>query len=1178
MLTIFLWGIINSLACAKGEVRDIYAHYEKANKTSYKVRWIKYNWGQGKNLIIDGFKYDGRKYVYKKVAQRVKIVRKDNKNAKGNPCGLFVQYKGYGRGRIINLQPDYPKDCDMAKVMGGRTINVGVLDLFINSGYTAKNVERVDFIFDDGIISPDKENIDKVGHVVTEKSGNNPIKIAAILSLKNGKPASYGKLITIDKKGRRASHSYGIAKIHIAHTANSPYSTIMKKQHLMFLTSKNSKTPTYAAKSYEPIGMSFVSLKDLGVPAKTKYYGFSLFGEDVDSKKNILTDVNTFPVGKQRDTADPYGGSAGYFEDKAYSDSNNDDDDEVTEEPVCKSDTNLLKNPSFENNYYKQYWIGDIWDGSSYIVPDGKRYVYVDKNHNGDGYQDVEIQPGRSYKLTFNAAMKSSYKNQKIIMTFLDKNKNKLNVKSEVEIRNNILPSRRLIPYTLSTKSAPENAKYLRVEFNVGRGDYLKVDNFDLRTDCSNRIPLISIDDAKVLEGDKGTTKIKFKVSSNTPIENIAGAKINYSLKDGTAKKGDDYIDLKGSFIIPKGEKTFELSLPIVKGDRKVEPDEYFGIHLYSDNVKFKKSDALGTIINDDYDIVLNATTKGSPFFNGKITTQIVNRPFNIILSAYNKTKKQVIEKAKITKIDFVDQNGKEYTNLFSGELYTKKCGTAMTKINIPKAYKALRLKITGVYKGKEYSNLSNDTFAVRPKKFVMSINKQNVAGENFSIYILAVDENNDPALNYNESIKNSFDIQFKEKNSKCKQSNIDMKKLSFKNGKCKYTTNYPEVGKLDFKISEIQNSEFAIIDKNDGEPLSQRIIPEYNIKDIEFVADHFDISKVSLEEGSKNFTYYAPFDSMQKMAEKIGFRIAAKNKKGEILENYNRECYAKDAIVSINFNAKTAPTEHSALNWQEDGNKNHSKKDAVSFNGNAHNASFLYDINKSNFVKGENNSSIRVNFKREYNIPKEPMRFTLTKVGVVDTDNRKGSVSGNYIGYFYYGRLHASDYMVAKTKLNARIFYEVYCNKCDRENIFVIANSPESVDYINWYRVSDYVDGISGFETSSIVSAGYKWDIDLSLRSNESSPSEANKLTITTNGSDIITFIAPRNKLPLQDRIIYKPKPWLLYKKFPSSDLRHSFHIKMELPPRKWAGKGNTGKTVDMHVSPIRTGIKIDW
>ncbi len=308
---IFLASIVLSFAVAKGEVTKVYAHYESATKSSYNKNGHKLKWGRGNNLVIDGFEYQGTHYKYQTMANKVKIIRHDNKNASGNPCGLFAERTS--SGATYQYNPSFPTGCDMAKVMGGRIINVGALDLFRNSGWTAKNIERVDFIFEGGIKAPaNAVDLEKAGHVVTEKSGNNPIKIAAILSLDaNGKPASYGPLVGVHTG---TGIDYGITKIYVKNK-NNPIS----KQYLAFLVNEKKGTqgkPWYLTKTHEPLGMAFVSLKDLGVAAGSTYYGFSYFGEDVTSSHD-LTKPETFPVDHLNDTADPYGGVAGYFQDEA---------------------------------------------------------------------------------------------------------------------------------------------------------------------------------------------------------------------------------------------------------------------------------------------------------------------------------------------------------------------------------------------------------------------------------------------------------------------------------------------------------------------------------------------------------------------------------------------------------------------------------------------------------------------------------------------------------------------------------------------------------------------------------------------------------------------------------------------------------------------------------------------
>jgi len=315
-----------NFAFSKGEVSTIYAHYEDASKTNYEVNGTTYQWGEGNNLIIDGFEYNKHRYNYVSESPIIKIRRSDNNNSSGEPCGLFAEKKDKNQSK---LAPTFPEDCDMAKVMGGRIINIGALDLFKNANdnyHTAKNIERVDFISTDGIIAPSNaDDLTKAGHVVTEKSGNNEIKIAAILSLDaNGNPASFGSLVTVhdqneDENNDSKKVDYGDTYIHL----NSGEK--IGAQTLGFYRNENynpqTPKPTHIGDSTEKLDMAFVTLQDLGIKKGEKYYGFSYFGSDVYDTTDLV-DYTSFPKNtpmdslKHTDTADPYGGVASYFEDE----------------------------------------------------------------------------------------------------------------------------------------------------------------------------------------------------------------------------------------------------------------------------------------------------------------------------------------------------------------------------------------------------------------------------------------------------------------------------------------------------------------------------------------------------------------------------------------------------------------------------------------------------------------------------------------------------------------------------------------------------------------------------------------------------------------------------------------------------------------------------------------------
>jgi len=111
--------LLFSFAFSKGEVSKIYAHHENASKTDYKANGKKYKWGEGNNLIIDGFEYNNHRYNYVSDSPIVKIRRVDNTSATGEPCGLFAEKKNSNN---YTLAPSFPQTngkCDMAKAMAG---------------------------------------------------------------------------------------------------------------------------------------------------------------------------------------------------------------------------------------------------------------------------------------------------------------------------------------------------------------------------------------------------------------------------------------------------------------------------------------------------------------------------------------------------------------------------------------------------------------------------------------------------------------------------------------------------------------------------------------------------------------------------------------------------------------------------------------------------------------------------------------------------------------------------------------------------------------------------------------------------------------------------------------------------------------------------------------------------
>ena len=106
--------------------------------------------------------------------------------------------------------------------------------------------------------------MNEVGFIVSEKSGNNGFKIAAITGVDFfGNPSSYGPLVTIDLG------NYG--------EPNPP---------ILWRFLENAATPPHGEpqgvfNSSEQVGISLVTFAQLGIGINQQVFGISVFGIDV---------------------------------------------------------------------------------------------------------------------------------------------------------------------------------------------------------------------------------------------------------------------------------------------------------------------------------------------------------------------------------------------------------------------------------------------------------------------------------------------------------------------------------------------------------------------------------------------------------------------------------------------------------------------------------------------------------------------------------------------------------------------------------------------------------------------------------------------------------------------------------------------------------------------------------
>jgi hypothetical protein len=110
----------------------------------------------------------------------------------------------------------------------------------------------------------------------------------------------------------------------------------------------------------------------------------------------------------------------------------------------------------------------------------------------------------------------------------------------------------------------------------------------------------LSIGDAQVQEGTFATRPLSFRVTlSETGRDAVS---VSYRTQNETARAGEDYESTQGTLQLASGERTKTVEV-LIRGDRKVEPDEFFSVLLFapvSATIAEPGGVGTGTIQNDD--------------------------------------------------------------------------------------------------------------------------------------------------------------------------------------------------------------------------------------------------------------------------------------------------------------------------------------------------------------------------------------------------------------------------------------------------------------------------------------------------------------------------------------------------------------------------------------------------
>jgi uncharacterized repeat protein (TIGR01451 family) len=109
----------------------------------------------------------------------------------------------------------------------------------------------------------------------------------------------------------------------------------------------------------------------------------------------------------------------------------------------------------------------------------------------------------------------------------------------------------------------------------------------------------LTIDDARVTEGNAGTTPAVFTVHLQ-PANATVTATVDYQTFVFTASAGIDFVPTQGTLTFRAGETLKTFSVPVI-GDILLEGDETFSVQLSNPvNAAIERATAVGTIVDDD--------------------------------------------------------------------------------------------------------------------------------------------------------------------------------------------------------------------------------------------------------------------------------------------------------------------------------------------------------------------------------------------------------------------------------------------------------------------------------------------------------------------------------------------------------------------------------------------------
>ncbi len=460
---------------------------------------------------------------------------------------------------------------------------------------------------------------------------------------------------------------------------------------------------------------------------------------------------------------------------------------------------------------------------------------------------------------------------------------------------------------------------------------------------------------------------------------------------------------------------------------------------------------------------------------------------------------------------------------------------------------------------GYDYISYSTDAFAIRPEKFMLSPNASEdiellTSAKDYNLSLLATKHNTtDATTDYNVTHANNvFDTN---ETLYLQNGTID----NTLDGTISFTSSdfnisdgsasnvagikFTDVGKVNIQI---QDRDWSKVDLDDT-PQNCDDNGSYICGDINatFIPARFLITNAHLHnDKNSSFTYLS--DDLN-MSAHVGLTISALNDEGDVTKNFSNGKWENPVDVNLTVPTKIGLVKNDinnsinlgfadgslAIPWDE---TNTSKNLFFNFGRVQNTAQNPFDIN---------GSDVNITVISTY---------TNTTTGVTKDVNETGNPDKNVT--FYYGRVHAPDQKFRDKNGTAKIYYEVYCDGCNKTDFNITGD--ESIDSINWFTNTLHVSSTSGSVSSYTPSGTVSID---------------NTPTISLGKEELKLSV---NKTPHKDKIDMTSSSWLVYSPSNPNATTTSFLVEF-YSGASWAGQGEQGKTIDLNISKIQNK-RLDW